>query len=382
MIIDFKIPYKEFVEEYQEKKPLVIKGAFKNDSFSWEDINGIYERSKVESDNFKLSYDGIRPKSEYVESYWSIGDLKHKLIKPVLYEYMSEGATLISNKIENEIKVNELEKQISNYTKRQVISSAYLAFGERDSFRCHWDTRDVFALQVVGRKRWIIYEPSLQSPLYTQQSKYYEKEYPCPDNPYMDIVLEEGDLLYLPRGWWHNPLPLGEPTFHLAFGVFPAYIIDYVNWAMKFIPDFLEARSSISNWGNDKHRVEKLTSLISDCLCNESNYDKFLEEHISHVRSSSPLNINKFVEKTGSSSFEGSTLRLNKNSYMSSDGYVISNGVKINVDDSGKEMFDFFFEREQFSFEDVCNNFPSEKKEAIEKTIKRLCFQDVLELIL
>ncbi|WP_432653581.1 JmjC domain-containing protein [Pseudomonas aeruginosa] len=34
-----------------------------------------------------------------------------------------------------------------------MVSSAYLAFGKKSSFRCHWDTRDVFAIQLIGGGR-------------------------------------------------------------------------------------------------------------------------------------------------------------------------------------------------------------------------------------
>lgn len=50
------------------------------------------------------------------------------------------------------------------------------------------------------------------------------------DDVYMDIVLEAGDILYLPRGWWHDPVPVGEETVHLAVGVFPAYVNNYLTW--------------------------------------------------------------------------------------------------------------------------------------------------------
>ncbi|MFC3607481.1 hypothetical protein [Stutzerimonas tarimensis] len=124
-----------------------MKGAVSSNDFSWRDANEIFERSNVASNDFKLSCDGIRPKHEYVESYWDIGTLRHRLIKPVVYDYLRNGATLIANKIANEPKVNQFARRVAEFTGRQVVSSAYAAFGERDSFRCHWNTRDVIAVR-------------------------------------------------------------------------------------------------------------------------------------------------------------------------------------------------------------------------------------------
>ena len=40
-----------------------------------------------------------------------------------------------------------------------------------------------------------------------------------PDAPLWEGMLEDGDLLYIPRGWWHVATPLDEPTLHLTVGV-------------------------------------------------------------------------------------------------------------------------------------------------------------------
>ena len=38
-----------------------------------------------------LSHTGLVPKSRYVERYRDIGDLRHRLIKPVVYDYLRWG---------------------------------------------------------------------------------------------------------------------------------------------------------------------------------------------------------------------------------------------------------------------------------------------------
>src|SRR5690606_19460640 len=96
----------DFVKNYQEKKPLLLRGAANKENFSWQDANEIFERSDVISDDFKISCQGIIQKSEYVEKFLDVGTIRHRLIKPVVYEYMKKGATIIANKIVNEPKVN------------------------------------------------------------------------------------------------------------------------------------------------------------------------------------------------------------------------------------------------------------------------------------
>ncbi|HZS80703.1 MAG TPA: cupin, partial [Herbaspirillum sp.] len=119
MSIRFSVSSSCFVEQYQEQKPLLMKGAASTDDFSWRDANEIFERSDITSEDFKLSYDGIRLKNEYVESYLDVGALRHRLIKPAVYDFLRKGATLIANKISNEPKVHAFSKRVADYTGRR-----------------------------------------------------------------------------------------------------------------------------------------------------------------------------------------------------------------------------------------------------------------------
>ncbi|EPH1775108.1 JmjC domain-containing protein, partial [Acinetobacter baumannii] len=126
-----------------------------------------------------------------------------------------------------------------------------ISYGNEDdsSFRAHWDTRDVFVLQLVGRKKWILYEPNFEYPLPSQQSKDMEHVVKCPTTePYMDVILEEGDLLYVPRGWWHDPVPCGERTVHLSVGTYAIYRNDYLHWIIQnILPSYPEARMHLDS---------------------------------------------------------------------------------------------------------------------------------------
>ncbi len=382
MNINFNVSASDFIKNYQEKKPLLIKGAVSADSFNWEDVNGIYDRSDVASNDFKLSYEGVRPKAEYVESFWDVGTLRHRLIKPVVYDYMRKGATLVSNKIAKEQKVSQLSKQIARFTGRQVVTSAYTAFGQRDSFRCHWDTRDVFAIQLIGRKRWIVYEPSFDAPLFTQQSKDYEQLYPCPDKPYMDFILEAGDIFYLPRGWWHNPLPLGEPTFHLAMGTFPAYSMDFLEWAMKFMPDFPAARRSLGCWDIDHSTLDAVSRDLVDFITNPLNYQRFMDEFSAGLRVETPLALQIFGDPSVSNIPGDVSLRLNtQNSNCMDQRYMILNGTKLNLDDQGRQLFRFLAGRQNVSISELVAAHPSMDTDKLRALISKLCYQDILELV-
>ncbi|MCG8296448.1 JmjC domain-containing protein [Pseudomonas entomophila] len=381
MKIEFAVGTTEFAERYQEKRPILLKKAVSPYMFSWRDVNAIYERSDVASDDFKLAFDGVRPKEEYVGRYWDIGTLRCRLIKPVVYEYLRKGATLIANKIASEPKVESLARCVSEYTGRQVVSSAYVAFGTRDSFRSHWDTRDVFAIQLIGRKRWVVHEPSFESPLYMQQSKDYEHLHPRPETAYMDVILEPGDVMYLPRGWWHNPSPIGEATFHLALGTFPAYAMDYLGWSMKHMHEHLATRCSLQDWQSDQATICQMTHHLSAFLNNKQTYDQFMDDFVGATRMRSSLAMEVFGDSAVNSVTEDARIRLSSSLHRLNERHVIVNGVRLNLDELGAQLLSHIARCPGISLSELANCHVGWTVEHLRHLVFDMCCQDVLEWV-
>jgi len=105
-------------------------------------------------------------------------------------------------------------------------------------FSLHFDTHEVLVLQLLGKKRWQVFEPVTRLPL--------EYVPPLPFEDDLDEVkrsrggrkagqddidatelgplaleasLEAGDCLYLPRGFVHKAEALEEPSVHISLGI-------------------------------------------------------------------------------------------------------------------------------------------------------------------
>ncbi|MDF9619082.1 cupin domain-containing protein [Pseudomonas entomophila] len=383
MIIDFKVSKQAFAEHYQGKKPLFIKQAFTPSAdFSWADANQIITRNNVESPDFKILHNGLVPKHEYIETFHDVGMVRHRLNKSAVYERMRNGATLIANKIVNEPKVHGFARQVAQLTGRQTVSSAYAAFGRQASFQTHWDTRDIFAIQLMGRKRWIIYEPSFADPLYMQQSKDLEQDYPCPAEPCMDIVLEPGDVLYLPRGWWHNPLPFEEETFHLSVGTFPANTLDYVQWSLQKLPELASARQAMSTFERDSETLSLLASQLAGLISDPAHYRHFMEQFDAAQRVETPLAIDVFGNSTVNQLPDDSVLRLAANSTLSvARNQLIANGTRLQLDETALRLVRQIEHSPGISVQQLTTELPELDPAKLRTLVFELCRQDILELM-
>ncbi len=86
--------------------------------------------------------------------------------------------------------------------------------GER-ALPLHYDVPSVFAMQLYGEKEWQIWEPVEDKPLRVHPPNVAEVE----TRPGERIVLQPGDVLYVPRGHPHRCLSGEGPSLHLSMYV-------------------------------------------------------------------------------------------------------------------------------------------------------------------
>ncbi|MFJ2863935.1 JmjC domain-containing protein [Kitasatospora sp. NPDC087314] len=112
-----------------------------------------------------------------------------------------------------------------------VYINAYAAWSDRKGLALHYDYTDNLVLQIEGRKHWRIYRPTRPAVRGPESSAYKEGlqaaargEDPGDHEGLREVRaglfwegdLTAGDVLYVPPGWFHEVVPVGEPTLHLA----------------------------------------------------------------------------------------------------------------------------------------------------------------------
>jgi len=132
----------------------------------------------------------------------------------------AEGATLVLQSVHRmHPPVARFCRDLAAELGHATQCNAYLTpGGEHQGFDYHHDTHDVFVLQVSGKKRWIVYEPVVRLPLSTQPQAGGHLV-PAGAEPLLDVELEAGDALYLPRGYVHAALTTDTSSVHLTVGV-------------------------------------------------------------------------------------------------------------------------------------------------------------------
>jgi ribosomal protein L16 Arg81 hydroxylase len=155
------------------------------------------------------------------------------------------GATLVVNQVDELVPgLRELAESCEDVVRTNVAINMYAGWKREHGFNLHWDEHDTMILQIAGRKKWTVYEPTRLHPVLKERT---EASKPT-GTPVWDGILEDGDLLYMPRGWWHVAVPLDEPSLHLTLGIHHKNGVDMLRWLAQEMAEELEARMDVPHW--------------------------------------------------------------------------------------------------------------------------------------
>ena len=134
----------------------------------------------------------------------------------------SDGATVVLQGLHRTWQpVSALAAGLAADLGHPVQVNSYITPPQSQGFAPHYDTHDVFVLQIDGRKHWRIHEPVLAQPLPDEPWDTVADQVAqrAAEPPVLDVTLQPGDCLYLPRGFLHAATALGETSIHLTFGI-------------------------------------------------------------------------------------------------------------------------------------------------------------------
>lgn len=136
-----------------------------------------------------------------------------------VYRAFASGRSLIINSVERKSpKVNTICQDIADFFGVAVDASVFITpGGSSEGFGIHYDPVDMLILQTRGSKRWHFWKPQFLNPLSRIACQDYDPQ--MIGKPVIDIMLNQGDLLYVPRGWLHQALGTDATSVHLSLGI-------------------------------------------------------------------------------------------------------------------------------------------------------------------
>ncbi|SCX50125.1 Ribosomal protein L16 Arg81 hydroxylase, contains JmjC domain [Klenkia marina] len=216
-----------FAEQHWSRRPLLTSAAELGRDFSdlltLADVDELLSVRGLRTPFLRIARNGevVDPK-RFTGSGGAGAEVADQVSSDSVLRLFSEGSTVVLQGLHRLWPpliafADQLAADLGHPT--QV--NAYVTPPSSQGFSPHYDVHDVFVLQVAGEKHWTIHEPVLTDPLRTQPwgERADAVAARAQEEPVIDAVLRPGDALYLPRGYLHSAVALGEISAHLTIGV-------------------------------------------------------------------------------------------------------------------------------------------------------------------
>ena len=272
-----------------EKKYIHLKNKNENlkEIMNIKNLNKLISMHNCwDNNNFSLVLNkNIIPFSAFLTTGDALGFAKTAPDPTKVENYIRKGASLVLNDLVYLSKeIEELASDFQIITNGRCQANLYFSMQSHQAFAPHFDTHDVFALHCEGEKLWNIYEnfekDPINHPIYKQELNDKTKK---PGKIIDQVLLKPGDLLYLPRGQFHDALASKNGSIHIAFGITylkPIDIFQYY-YDQLIVNDYFRSDIREINSTND---IQVIHTEITSQLSRIFNNDKLYEHSLNYFK--------------------------------------------------------------------------------------------------
>jgi hypothetical protein len=183
---------------------------------------------------------GASEREEFVQSVGGLvagepdtAPMRHCSAQAAIGDWLA-GKSLVFNGIDRRLPATSaFSRALESELKCSVWCNLYLTPGRGYAFVTHYDTHDVFVLQVLGTKEWRLGPAAVESPL------PFQDRVGGPDiaQAHQSLTLRPGDALYVPRGLLHDAVAQDGLSCHITIGIHPKSYLDLILAAVAIAAD-------------------------------------------------------------------------------------------------------------------------------------------------
>ena len=203
-----------FFDEYWERRPLALRrdcSAYYDSVLSLDEIDRVLTTLDLRYPDVTLKNAArdISPEEYTVDG--------QALDVARLYQLFAEGSTVTLAYMDNVIpSLTKLCRGLESVFCHPFQANVYLTPPGCQGARVHYDTHDVFVLQIAGSKRWITYGAPVELPL---RNQHFDPAVHGIGEPELQFELTAGDAVYIPRGHLHAARATNTVSLHVTLGI-------------------------------------------------------------------------------------------------------------------------------------------------------------------
>ncbi|TPW03151.1 MAG: hypothetical protein FD125_1719 [bacterium] len=217
----------QFRAEYEGRQPLHIpaaEGSNKRTLLPWHAFNGLLNQTNVwDSERLKLMrHDDAVPPEQYCRRKRTPAGMIWRPSPAKVEVFLSAGASILANDVLTlHSPITHAGVALGEALAAEVGASVFCSFKGGRAVATHYDVHEVFAVQTEGEKVWNLYEGREIDPVgYPPGMTQTDFNKAC-GRLVSTITMKPGDVLYMPRGFYHDTVTPDQPSLHVSFTVMP-----------------------------------------------------------------------------------------------------------------------------------------------------------------
>ncbi len=263
----------QFLAQYWQKQPLLIKGGFKNfvDPIDAEELAGLAMEEGIES-RIVTNSDGWQCANGPFEDFSTLGEEHSTLLVQAVDHWHPDAAELV-----------EPFRFIPNWRIDDLMVSYSTPGG---GVGPHIDQYDVFIIQGSGKRHWRVGQVDKSVQQFSANKGLLQVG---PFTAVIDVELEPGDILYIPPNAPHEGYAI-EPSLNYSIGfrapnqtdllsAFADHLIDHDLGQARYGDEQLTERPSRGELTSDE--IARLRKLMIAAIDDDSTFLRFISESLS-----------------------------------------------------------------------------------------------------
>ena len=165
-------------------------------------------------------------------------------------------------------------------------ANVYLTPPGNQGAKVHYDTHDVFVLQVAGSQRWTTYGSAVELPL---RNQHFDPAAHRIGEPQLQFELSAGDAVYIPRGHLHEAVATDSVSLHITVGILAYSWTDFIleSVADACLNDAVFRKALPPGFARDgmpeqqmREIFERLLQHLSERVSPQTILDRFVDEFL------------------------------------------------------------------------------------------------------
>lgn len=264
---------RDFLAQYWQKTPLVIKNAFKDfvDPISADELAGLACEEEISSRIILTKAQGWDIIQGPIERYDEFGKDNWQLLVQAVNHWFEDSVPLV-----------DAFRFIPDWRFDDLMVSFATPGG---GVGPHIDNYDVFLLQGEGTRRWKVGDKGDYAPRGGDTHTALIDDF----EPIIDVVLEKGDMLYIPPGYPHRgetlttamsySIGFRSPSQQELLSSVADHLLDTDTGTTRFISNNEPDKPAHLSQAHQKGMIELISELLKDPKCYQPMLGQMLSQN-------------------------------------------------------------------------------------------------------